>query len=148
MGHSWFSIACFNSAIAVCLGGEIGRHAGLKILLPETAVRVQVPPEVRIRIKAKSESFWLCCFTGVLSLLKNSGKTAKHFPRQRGGFCYWTTSGTRPPKARQFPRNAFKLAWKCMEKHKNTNPRSAGFAFVIEWPAGLIRLKPAKCIPN
>jgi hypothetical protein len=28
-------------------GGEIGRHAGLKILWPEMAVRVQVPPRVQ-----------------------------------------------------------------------------------------------------
>jgi hypothetical protein len=28
------------------LGGEIGRHAGLKILLAAMSVRVQVPPEV------------------------------------------------------------------------------------------------------
>jgi hypothetical protein len=27
-----------------CPGGGIGRHAGLKILSPSTAVRVQVPP--------------------------------------------------------------------------------------------------------
>ncbi len=31
-----------------CPGGGIGRHAGLKILWPEMAVRVQVPPRVLI----------------------------------------------------------------------------------------------------
>ena len=32
----------------ICPGGEIGRHAGLKILWLEMAVRVQVPPRVQI----------------------------------------------------------------------------------------------------
>jgi hypothetical protein len=34
-------------------GGEIGRHAGLKILWHATAVRVQVPPGA---LKTKSQS--------------------------------------------------------------------------------------------
>ena len=32
---------------ATYLGGEIGRHAGLKILWAAMSVRVQVPPEVQ-----------------------------------------------------------------------------------------------------
>ena len=37
----------FRSLNIIYLGGEIGRHAGLKILWAAMSVRVQVPPEVQ-----------------------------------------------------------------------------------------------------
>ena len=39
------------SLIFSCPGGGSGRHAGLKILWPERAVRVQVPPRVQNLLK-------------------------------------------------------------------------------------------------
>ena len=39
-----------------CPGGGIGRHAGLKILWPVMAVRVQVPPGVQNQSEKQSYS--------------------------------------------------------------------------------------------
>jgi hypothetical protein len=38
-------------------GGEIGRHAGLKILSPATAVRVQVPPGAQLKADLSRSAF-------------------------------------------------------------------------------------------
>ena len=45
-----------HSKRSPCPGGGIGRHAGLKILWPVMAVRVQVPPGVLNQREKQSES--------------------------------------------------------------------------------------------
>jgi hypothetical protein len=47
---------------ATYLGGEIGRHAGLKILWAAMSVRVQVPPEVQILIRESQDFFYFTLF--------------------------------------------------------------------------------------
>jgi hypothetical protein len=42
-----------------CPGGEIGRHAGLKILFAAMQVRVQVPPGARVQRIHESGSFFI-----------------------------------------------------------------------------------------
>ena len=48
-------------------GGEIGRHAGLKILWAAMSVRVQVPPEVQLRADSKESAFSLGGIVGIVS---------------------------------------------------------------------------------
>ena len=62
-----------------CPGGGIGRHAGLKILWPVMAVRVQVPPGVLNQREKQSESKVLTSdFLFSFCSLPLGGKTFHH----------------------------------------------------------------------
>ncbi len=58
----------------ICPGGGIGRHAGLKILWPVMAVRVQVPPRVLLSNEAFSRAFFV-----VEILLTKKGLTLSQY---------------------------------------------------------------------